>query len=309
MSLPQSEFSFTVVKGHIYSGKWSDLQAYIPLSILQSNSKFAENYQRCTYSLKNTGPITAKYCTHTNETTQLPCNEENSVAIRRKKNICKCILIHRGGVRHPKLRTSLLETSVPNRFQRNLNQNTTKVQKVDLKMESAKWWPFCISLNVLIDLLFKSTVHRIIILQCTIWTEMCTHVHISVTKWWDICPMHCGICDMELLVLSIVPLASPAQRLGCRCTDRSEQIPRWAKSRPTTHTWPRYRSTARVQRSSESRLGGGRVDGKSKDQNQAINQTLKYQTPIWFGMASAFVFVEVGKPFVQPNFVPPLAGY
>ena len=33
-------------------------------------------------------------------------------------------------------------------------------------------------------------------------TEMCTHVHISVKKTgalWDICLMHCGICEMDLL--------------------------------------------------------------------------------------------------------------
>ena len=34
--------------------------------------------------------------------------------------------------------------------------------------------------------------------------EMCTCVHISVTNGvlWDICLMHCGICEMGLLTLS-----------------------------------------------------------------------------------------------------------
>ena len=51
----------------------------------------------------------------------------------------------------------------------------------------------------LIDLLHKShnapvpypTTHNSV-------TEICTCVHISVTKWWGICLMPCGICEMDL---------------------------------------------------------------------------------------------------------------
>ena len=61
------------------------------------------------------------------------------------------------------------------------------------------------------DLLHKShnapvphpTMHHFVI-------EMCVCVHISVTKWcifWDICLMHCGIC--EVCLLGDKPLSEP----------------------------------------------------------------------------------------------------
>ena len=49
-------------------------------------------------------------------------------------------------------------------------------------------------------------------------TKMCTCVHISVTKWcvWDICLMHCGVLEMNLLGCHIMVGGYSLQKLDLR---------------------------------------------------------------------------------------------